>query len=204
MFENTFFRQFIFNFAFLVIIFFANFFLFRELYYSNNVIFSFVIHPFNICEKYPRIWLLIKCLYIPITLISSLIIINIIYSYIFSKKKSIEKKENKTISDLHIQIHNENNIDLFISESGLYQNFLITGTIGSGKTSSVMYPFTRQLIEYKHSDISKKIGMLILDVKGNYYSKVKEYASFYNRLDDLVVIEIRSENISTIHLISQI
>ena len=28
----------------------------------------------------------------------------------------------------------------------------ITGTIGSGKTSSAMYPFTRQLIEYKFNN----------------------------------------------------
>ena len=57
-----------------------------------------------------------------------------------------------------------------------------------------MYPFTKQLIKYKYNDSSKKIGMLILDVKGNYYSQVKKYAKYYKREDDLIVIGL-DENI---------
>ena len=53
-----------------------------------------------------------------------------------------------------------------------------------------MYPFTRELIEYSHDIPSKKLGMLILDVKGNYYSQVKNYAKYYNRENDLIVIEL--------------
>ena len=76
---------------------------------------------------------------------------------------------------------------------GLYQNFLITGTIGSGKTSSAMYPFTNQFLRY-NSCVSqdKKMGMLILDVKGTYYNQVKNYAQKYGLLDDLIVLELNS------------
>ena len=74
---------------------------------------------------------------------------------------------------------------VYIPEKSLYQNILITGTIGTGKTSSAMYPFTEQLISN-----SLKIPMLILDVKGNYYLKVQELCEKYYRLDDLVVIEL--------------
>lgn len=81
---------------------------------------------------------------------------------------------------------------IYIPESGLYQNFLITGTIGSGKTSSAMYPFTRQLLEFNCSNSNKKIGMLILDVKGNYYNQVKEYAQKFNLDKDLIVLELGS------------
>ena len=56
-----------------------------------------------------------------------------------------------------------------------------------------MYPFTKQLIAYSCNDTSKKLGMLILDVKGNYYAQVKKYAELYNRLDDLIIIELRRE-----------
>lgn len=35
--------------------------------------------------------------------------------------------------------------------------------------------------------------MLILDVKGNYYSQVKKYATEYNLLDDITVIELNSK-----------
>ena len=82
---------------------------------------------------------------------------------------------------------------IYIPESGLYQNFLVTGTIGSGKTSSAMYPFTEQLLRYNFLNKKNKIGMLILDVKGNYYNQVKEYAKKYNLSEDLIVIELGSK-----------
>lgn len=84
----------------------------------------------------------------------------------------------------------EINEKIYIPEKGLYQNILITGTIGTGKTSSAMYPFTEQLIEYESENYDKKIGMLILDVKGNYFNQVKKFAYEYNRLDDVIVIEL--------------
>ena len=74
----------------------------------------------------------------------------------------------------------------------MYQNFLITGTIGSGKTSSAMYPFTEQLIKYNSENPTDKIGMLILDVKGNYYNQVKSYVNFYNLQDDFLVVGLNS------------
>ena len=72
----------------------------------------------------------------------------------------------------------------------MYQNILITGTIGSGKTSSALYPFTKQLMKY-NSYNSNKLSFLILDVKGNYYLKVLEFAKEFHRLDDVIVIELR-------------
>lgn len=53
-----------------------------------------------------------------------------------------------------------------------------------------MYPFTEQLIEYESENYDKKIGMLILDVKGNYFNQVRKFAYKYNRLDDVIVIEL--------------
>ncbi len=82
--------------------------------------------------------------------------------------------------------------NIYIPESGLYQNFLITGTIGSGKTSSAMYPFTKQLMEFNHQHPKNKIGMLILDVKGNFYQQVKKYANKFQLEKDLIVIELKS------------
>ena len=102
--------------------------------------------------------------------------------------------ENNKKRELNILIgYNQNTKqDVYIPESGLYQNFLITGTIGSGKTSSAMYPFTEQLIKYNSENIENKIGMLILDVKGNYYSHVKKLTEKYNLQKDLYVIELQS------------
>ena len=46
-----------------------------------------------------------------------------------------------------------------------------------------------QLIQYEYLNTSKKIGMLILDVKGNFYNQVKKYAQKYSRIDDLIIIK---------------
>ena len=204
MFINSLFKRFVFNALFIFVLFIIHFLLFYNIYISDNIIISFAVHPFNICDKYPDIWQLIKILYILVTLISSLILINILYSSIFREKKSPRKIIAQKHTDLSLHIFNNSNTSITIPESGLYQNFLITGTIGTGKTSSVMYPFTKQLIQYKYNDSANKLGMLILDVKGNYYSQIKKYVSYYNRLDDLIVIEIRSEILSIILLINHI
>ena len=55
-----------------------------------------------------------------------------------------------------------------------------------------MYPFTEQLIKYNSKNPTDKRGMLILDVKGNYYNQVKNYVNFYNLNNDLIVIGLNS------------
>ena len=82
------------------------------------------------------------------------------------------------------------NKELYIPEKGLYQNILITGTIGTGKTSSAMYPFTSQLIEYNCNSFTKKLALLVLDVKGNYAKQVIHYAKKFNRLNDIITIDL--------------
>lgn len=110
------------------------------------------------------------------------------------RKKKIQNHSKNFMNSLQLLIglDETTNTKVWIPESGLYQNFLITGTIGSGKTSSAMYPFTRQLLEYNSNPLNTKIGMLILDVKGNYYKQVKNYSNKFNLLDDLIVIELNS------------
>lgn len=99
---------------------------------------------------------------------------------------------DKINEDLKLFIGNsfEDKSTIYLSSKSLYQNVLVTGTIGTGKTSSAMYPFTKQLIEYKADSPSEKIGMLVLDVKGNYYIKVSEFAEKTGRKDDLIVIKL--------------
>ena len=57
-----------------------------------------------------------------------------------------------------------------------------------GKTSSVMYPFLNQLLQYSQ----EKLGMLILDVKGNFYKYVVESSKLYNRNSDIIEISLNS------------
>ncbi len=55
-----------------------------------------------------------------------------------------------------------------------------------------MYPFTKQLMKYNSENINDKIGMLILDVKGNYYNEILKFAKLYNLEKDLIVIGLNT------------
>ena len=83
--------------------------------------------------------------------------------------------------------------NIYLPESGLYQNFLVTGTIGTGKTSSAMYPFTEQFFKYNSLNHNNKIALLILDVKGNYFKQIKQFASKYNLEKDIIEISLNSK-----------
>jgi hypothetical protein len=61
---------------------------------------------------------------------------------------------------------------LTIPERGLFTGIAIFGAVGSGKTSCCMYPFAEQILAYKASDEAKRIGGLILEVKGDFCRKV--------------------------------
>lgn len=52
-----------------------------------------------------------------------------------------------------------------------------------------MEPFLKQFIKQE----TPKLGMLILDVKGNFHEMVKKYAQMYGRDDSLVIIELGSK-----------
>jgi len=104
-----------------------------------------------------------------------------------SQKNSQQIDKTKPYLLIGKKLNGEN---IYLPEKGLYQNILITGTIGSGKTSSAMYPFLKQLLKYKNYDNYSKMGMLILDVKGNFYNQVKIFAEDLGRTDDVIVIDL--------------
>ena len=52
-----------------------------------------------------------------------------------------------------------------------------------------MYPFLEQLIKYHKPNL----GMLVLDVKGNFFKQVLKYATAYNRSEDIIVISLESD-----------
>lgn len=180
---------------FIFICFILNFILFFGVYISKSVPFTWGIKPFDIAEKYPKIWYRIKILYIISSLVSYSIIFYSVKKKFLKREKIQEKAENSTKipKGLYLRIgKNEKKENVYIDEKGLYQNIIVTGTIGSGKTSSAMYPFTKQLIEYEASSKKEKLAMLILDVKGNYYEKVAEFSKKFGREEDLIKIDLSS------------
>lgn len=170
--------------------------LFKPIYLASNLIIPYAIFPFDICVTAPIAWKYMKLFHF----VSSFYVLFLLFNS--SLGKFIQKKfnqRNKTknpfkvdnnVFNLYLGKTCKNNFPVYLPEKSLYQNMLITGTIGTGKTSSSMYPFANQLIEYMAYDENKKFGMLILDVKGNFYKQIKIYAEKYGRLDDLYVIEL--------------
>ena len=196
MFVNTFLKRCIFILISILISLFLLFYFFGNILFTDTIIISYSVHPFNPCYKYPIFWYYFKIIYIVFYFLSTCICSNTIYSLIFKKTKKNNKPPiNINENTLSIFVgYNDLQEKIYIPEKGLYQNILVTGTIGSGKTSSALYPFTEQLINYKCNIKNEKLGFLILDVKGNYYKKVKEYAEKYNRENDLKIIEIGRRN----------
>jgi len=166
--------------------------LFYPIFTAKHLMFNYAIHPFDIVSVYPDTWILLKRLY----LISYSILFSIFYNKIFNFFYNNSTKNNKlkpiqhSSNELSLLVGISENEPVFISEKGLYQNILITGTIGTGKTSSAMYPFTKQLISYNYNNPAEKLALLILDVKGNYFKQVIEYANEFNRLSDIISIDL--------------
>lgn len=178
------------------------FFLFYPIYTATSIIIPYSLHPYDICLMYPLVWKHIKYFFIFLYLTSSALCSNAIFSQLRQRKKVKSPLPTTPISletpscqgPLLFLGKNESHQLIFLPEKSLYQNILITGTIGTGKTSSCMYPFTKQLLQYRHSSLTDKLGMLILDVKGNYYQKVLDFARSTDRLEDVYVIGL-TENI---------
>ena len=82
---------------------------------------------------------------------------------------------------------------LTIPVRGLFTGIAIFGAIGSGKTSCCMYPFAEQLISYQAHDRGKRIGGLVLEVKGDFCHKVRDILQRYRREGDYVEVSLDSE-----------
>jgi hypothetical protein len=82
---------------------------------------------------------------------------------------------------------------LTIPERGLFTGIAIFGAVGTGKTSGAIFPFTEQLLGYKAHDKDKRIGGLVLEVKGDFCHKVRDILARHRREEDYVEISLDSD-----------
>jgi hypothetical protein len=80
-----------------------------------------------------------------------------------------------------------------IPERGLFTGTMIVGAVGSGKTATAMYPFAEQILAYQAGDKDRRIGALVLEVKGDFCRKVKDILERHGRGDDFVEISLDSD-----------
>jgi hypothetical protein len=79
---------------------------------------------------------------------------------------------------------------LTIPERGLYTGIVIVGAIGSGKTSACMYPIAEQLFAYQSHNPARRIGGLVLEVKGDFCAAVQGILQRHGRPEDYVEISL--------------
>lgn len=105
-------------------------------------------------------------------------------------KRFFPKKENQieseNVGDSIVLGFDEEENKLSIATESLYQNMLITGSIGSGKTTGVICNVCESLI-------NKGYGGLILDIKGNFVDTVENICKKQGRQGDLKQISLESK-----------
>jgi len=82
---------------------------------------------------------------------------------------------------------------LIVPERGLFTGIAVFGAVGSGKTSSCLYPFAEQILGYRAGDQDARIGGLVLEVKGDFCHRVKEILSRCGRAEDYIEISLDSD-----------
>ena len=69
---------------------------------------------------------------------------------------------------------------------------MVLGAVGTGKTSACMYPYVDQLLRWRGADPDRKIGGLVLEVKGDFCGQVRAMLQRAGREADYVEIGLDS------------
>ena len=67
---------------------------------------------------------------------------------------------------------------------------MIVGAVGTGKTSACMYPYAEQLLRWRAGDPERKIGGLVLEVKGDFCQQVRGMLARAGRASDYAEIRL--------------
>jgi len=131
-------------------------------------------------------------------------VLQLVGKFMNKNKYDIESVPSANDKKIFIGAKHDNE-DVHLNLNSMYQNVLITGSIGSGKTSGA-------ISNISHSLISMGLGGLILDAKGNFVNKVKAMCKKAGRWQDLQIIsntsncyfEILDNNISAYELANRL
>ena len=82
---------------------------------------------------------------------------------------------------------------LTVPERGLFTGIAVFGAIGTGKTTGCLYPYAEQLIAYQANDPERRIGGLVLEVKGDFCHKVRAILERHGRGGDYVEVNLNAD-----------
>jgi len=79
---------------------------------------------------------------------------------------------------------------LSIPDRGLFTGMAIFGAIGSGKTSCCMRPYAEQILSYRASDPHRRIGGIVLEVKGDFCYQIQKVLKAASRPEDYIEVSL--------------
>ncbi len=79
---------------------------------------------------------------------------------------------------------------LSIPDRGLFTGMAIFGAIGSGKTSCCMRPYAEQILMYRASDPHRRIGGIVLEVKGDFCYQIQKLLKAAGRPEDYIEVSL--------------
>lgn len=79
---------------------------------------------------------------------------------------------------------------LTIPERGLHTAIIAFGAIGTGKTTCVMRPVAQQILSWNAGDPKRRIGALVLEVKGDFCHQVRAILKEAKRPEDYTEISL--------------
>ena len=82
---------------------------------------------------------------------------------------------------------------LTIPDRGLFTGLAVFGAVGSGKTSCCIVPFAEQVLGYRAEDREKRVGGLVLEVKGDFCQKLHGLLTKYHRQEDYIDLSLEGE-----------
>jgi len=82
---------------------------------------------------------------------------------------------------------------LVLPERGLDTGVMVMGATGSGKTTACIYPFAQQVLAFRADDPERRIGGLVLEVKGDFCHQVREILAQAGRGDDYLELSLDTD-----------
>jgi hypothetical protein len=75
---------------------------------------------------------------------------------------------------------------LTIPARGLFTGMAIFGAIGTGKTTGCMRPFARQILSWRAKDKKRRVGGIVLEVKGDFCRQIRQVLKAAGREEDYI------------------
>ena len=125
--------------------------IFWSIFKAQELIFPYAVTQFDIISKFPKTWFYIKLIYCITCFFNLFLCVNSISKFFLIKNSKNKKNQNIETNinfgnfNLLLGTNSINKNKIYIPEKGLYQNILITGTIGSRENCFLYVSYVKSI-----------------------------------------------------------